>query len=51
MMDLDRSEYFILTCLAIPTLYFGFYPDPLINTLEVSVNDLIDMYNKNLLIK
>ena len=49
MMDLDRSEYFILTCLAIPTLYFGFYPDPLINTIEVSVNDLIDMYNKNLI--
>jgi NADH-quinone oxidoreductase subunit M len=51
MMDLDRSEYFILTCLAIPTLYFGFYPDPLINTIEVSVNDLIDMYNRNLIIK
>ena len=51
MMDLDRSEYFILTCLAIPTLYFGFYPDPLINTIEVSVNDLINMYNKNLIIK
>jgi NADH-quinone oxidoreductase subunit M len=51
MMDLNRSEYFILTCLAIPTLYFGFYPDPLINTIEVSVNDLIDMYNRNLIIK
>ena len=51
MMDLDRSEYFILTCLAIPTLYFGFYPDPLINTIEVSVNDLIDMYNRHLIIK
>ena len=51
MTDLNRSEYFILTCLAIPTLYFGFYPEPLINTMEVSVNDLIDMYNKNLLIK
>jgi NADH-quinone oxidoreductase subunit M len=51
MMDLDRSEYFILTCLAIPTLYFGFYPDPLINTIEVSVNNLIDMYNRNLIIK
>jgi NADH-quinone oxidoreductase subunit M len=51
MMDLDRSEYFILTCLAIPTLYFGFYPDPLINTIEVSVNDLIEMYNRNLIIK
>jgi NADH-quinone oxidoreductase subunit M len=51
MTDLNRSEYFILTCLALPTLYFGFYPDPLINTIEVSVNDLIDTYNKNLLIK
>ena len=51
MMDLDRSEYFILACLAIPTLYFGFYPDPLINTIEVSVNDLINMHNRNLIIK
>ena len=47
MVDLNKSEYFILTCLAIPTLFFGFYPDPLINTIEVSVNDLINMYNAN----
>jgi NADH-quinone oxidoreductase subunit M len=45
MVDLNKSEYFILTCLAIPTLFFGFYPDPLINTIEVSVKDLINMYN------
>jgi len=51
MVDLNRSEYFILTCLAIPTLFFGFYPDPLINTIEVSVNDLINMYNANLINK
>ena len=48
MVDLNKSEYFILTCLALPTLFFGFYPDPLINTIEVSVNDLINMYNINL---
>ena len=48
MVDLNKSEYFILTCLAIPTLFFGFYPDPLINTVEVSVTDLINMYNTNL---
>jgi NADH-quinone oxidoreductase subunit M len=48
MVDLNKSEYFILTCLAIPTLFFGIYPDPLINTIEVSVNDLINMYNINL---
>ena len=45
MIDLNRSEAFILICLAIPTLFFGFYPEPLINTIEVSINDLIDTYN------
>ncbi len=51
MIDLNKSEYFILICLAIPTLFFGFYPEPLINTIEVSVNDLINMYNANLINK
>ena len=51
MIDLNKSEYFILTCLAIPILFFGFYPEPLINTIEVSVNDLINMYNVNLMNK
>ena len=27
------------------TLFFGFYPDPLINTIEVSIKDLISVYN------
>jgi NADH-quinone oxidoreductase subunit M len=51
MVDLNKSEFFILTCLAIPTLFFGFYPEPLINTIEVSVNNLINMYNANLINK
>ncbi|MDA9594788.1 NADH-quinone oxidoreductase subunit M [Candidatus Pelagibacter sp.] len=51
MIDLDKSEYFILITLAIPTLFFGFYPDPLLNTIEVSVKDLIEIYNLNLLYK
>jgi NADH-quinone oxidoreductase subunit M len=51
MIDLNKSEYFILTCLAVPTLFFGFYPDPLINTIEVSVKDLINMYNLNVMVK
>ena len=46
--DLDYSEKFILWSLAIPLLFFGFYPEPLFNTIEVSVNDLIEMYNFNL---
>tara|TARA_B100000579_G_C22320503_1_gene615844 strand:- start:20 stop:622 length:603 start_codon:yes stop_codon:yes gene_type:complete len=51
MLDLNRSEIFTLACLAVPTLYFGFYPDPLINTIEVSITDLIDKYNYNLVKK
>jgi NADH-quinone oxidoreductase subunit M len=51
MHDLNKSEYLILISLAIPSLFFGFYPDPLINTIEVSINDLITMYNINLINK
>ena len=46
--DLNNSENFILWCLAIPVLFFGFYPEPLINTIEISIKDLIEMYNFNL---
>ena len=49
MTDLNKSELFILTSLAIPTLFFGFYPDPLINTIEVSIEDLIKVYNLSLM--
>ena len=48
MVDLNRSEFLVLSCLAVPILFFGFYPEPLINTIEVSINDLIETYNKNL---
>ena len=48
MVDLKKSEIFILWSLAIPTLLFGFYPEPLINTIEVSVTNLIDTYNLNI---
>ena len=51
VVDLNKSEIFILSSLAIPILFFGFYPDPLINTIEVSISDLIEMYNLNLLYK
>ncbi len=48
MKDLNKSEIFILSSLAIPTLFFGFYPEPLLNTIEVSIEELIDSYNHNL---
>ena len=45
MIDLNKSEIVILISLAIPTLFFGFYPEPLINTIEVSIRDLIETHN------
>ena len=46
--DLNNSEKFILWCLAIPIIFFGFYPEPLINTIEISILDLIEIYDFNL---
>jgi NADH-quinone oxidoreductase subunit M len=46
--DLNNSEKVILWSLGIPVLFFGFYPEPLINTIEISIKDLIEMYNFNL---
>ena len=46
--DLDNSEKLILWSLAIPILFFGFYPELLNNTIEISVNDLIENYNFNI---
>ena len=48
LTDVDTSEIIILISLAIPTLFFGFYPEPLMNTIEVSVQNLIEMYNASI---
>ena len=45
MLDLNRSEIFILVSLALPILFFGFYPEPLLNTIDTSITNLIDTYN------
>ena len=46
--DLSKTELFILSSLVFPIIFFGFYPEPLLNTVEVSIRDLIEMYNNNL---
>ena len=48
ILDLNNSEKFILWSLAIPVLFIGFYPAPIFTTIEISVKDLIEMYNFNL---
>ena len=48
MPDLNRAEIFILSVLVLPIIFFGFYPEPLLNTTEISIENLIEMYNTNI---
>ncbi len=48
LSDLNKSEIFILWSLIIPTLFFGFYPKPLLNTIEVSVQHVIKKHDLSL---
>ena len=43
--DVNFSEGSILTVLCVMILFFGFYPEPLIETMQVSVDNLINNYN------
>ena len=49
MVDLKRFEILILFSLVIPIIFFGFYPEPLMNSIEVSVENVLNMYNLNLI--
>jgi len=48
MMDLNKSEIFVLSSLVFPIILFGFYPEPLLSTIEISIENLIEVYNDNL---
>ena len=45
IQDVNLSEGSILVVLCIAVLFFGFYPDPLLETMKVSVDNLINNYN------
>ena len=49
MVDLKRFEILILFSLVIPIIFFGFYPEPLMNSIEASVENVLNMYNLNLI--
>ena len=49
MVDLKRFEILILFSLVLPIILFGFYPEPLMNSIEASVENVLDMYNTNLI--
>jgi NADH-quinone oxidoreductase subunit M len=50
LKDLNISEGIILSVLAVTTIFFGFYPQILLDTMNVSVNDLILNYKADLTI-
>ena len=45
MKDLNKSEMGVLISIGILVMFFGFYPEPLFNTVNVSVDNLINNYN------
>ena len=48
MNDLNKTEIYIFASLIFLTLFFGFYPEPLLNTIDISINNLIDNYKMNI---
>tara|TARA_B100001123_G_C15316906_1_gene1026433 strand:+ start:526 stop:2028 length:1503 start_codon:yes stop_codon:yes gene_type:complete len=48
MPDLNKSEICIFGSLVFLIIFFGIYPEPLFNTVNISINNLIDNYEMNL---
>jgi NADH-quinone oxidoreductase subunit M len=48
MTDLNRTEIYIFASLVFLTIFFGIYPEPLFNTIDISVSNLIDNYQTDL---
>ena len=42
--DLDKTEIYIFASLVFLIFLFGFYPEPLLSTVNVSINNLIENY-------
>ena len=49
LKDVNILEKIMLTSLAFFVLFFGFYPAPLIDTMSVSINNLISNYQIDLI--
>ena len=46
--DLNKTEFYILTSLVFLTMFFGVYPEPLLTTLDVSINNLVNNYEADI---
>ena len=48
LKDVNKSEIIMLGILALLVILFGFYPFPLMETLNVSVDNLINNYETDI---
>ena len=48
MSDLNKTETYIFVTLVFLTIFFGIYPEPLLDTINVSINDLIENYQADI---
>ncbi len=48
MPDLNKTEIGIFTSLVFLIIFFGIYPEPLLNTVDISIDNLIEKYNTSL---
>ena len=48
MGDLNKIEIYIFLSLIFLTIFLGIYPEPLLNTISISVDNLIENYKTNL---
>ena len=48
MKDLNKTEIYIFASLVFLIIFFGIYPEPLFNTIDVSVSNLIENYQSDL---
>ena len=48
IQDLSSSELIVLWVLALPVVIYGFYPEPLFDTINTSVSSFLNTYNLNI---
>ena len=48
LKDINYLEGSVLIILCLASLVFGFYPEPLLNTMDISVNGIIENHQNEL---
>jgi len=48
MKDLNRTEIYIFASLVFLIIFFGIYPEPLLDTINISITNLIENYEMNI---